>query len=368
MYVGDCGSSSHQSPHESRWYASRVPGFGAIPYATVPTRNVPAGVAPSPSRLWLDTPLLPTRALHAAAAGVQQRPLRCQSRSDPTVERALAVSTVISCVAEPVELSPFARSAAQPTAIRGDAAAVAAETASIATAVAAQWRIDRTTLWTICARSASVRCSSSSQPAGRLCRRRPFTASVSVVTRSELRYSYRAGCPVAPAQLRLVKLRHWGFDGRAHTGAIVVNAAVAHAVVDVFSQLYRARFPIRRMEPVDAFHGSDPRSMAADNTSAFNCRYAVAPGAKHWSVHAYGEAIDVNPVENPYLEGGVVRPPAGRVYVNRTRVRPGMAVRGGRLVAAFAAAGWQWQAAQRFPRLPALLCDRGMSTAATLPA
>ena len=170
----------------------------------------------------------------------------------------------------------------------------------------------------------------------------PFSATIAPVTRGELRYSYRAGCPVAPAQLRLVRPRYWGFDGRAHTGAIVVNGAVAHAVVAVFAQLYRARFPIRRMEPVDAFRGSDPKSMAADNTSAFNCRYAVAPGAKHWSVHAYGEAVDVNPVENPYLEGGVVRPPAGRAYVNRARVRPGMAVRGGMLVGAFAAAGWQW--------------------------
>jgi hypothetical protein len=82
--------------------------------------------------------------------------------------------------------------------------------------------------------------------------------------------------------------------------------------------------------------------MAADNTSAFNCRYAVAAGPKRWSVHAYGEAIDVNPVENPYLEGSRVLPPAGRRYLDRADVRPGMAAAGGTLVAAFAAAGWQW--------------------------
>jgi hypothetical protein len=82
--------------------------------------------------------------------------------------------------------------------------------------------------------------------------------------------------------------------------------------------------------------------MAADNTSAFNCRYAVAPGPKQWSVHAYGEAIDVNTVENPYLEGGVVMPAAGRRYLDRSRYRAGMAVAGGTLVEAFAAAGWQW--------------------------
>jgi hypothetical protein len=139
-----------------------------------------------------------------------------------------------------------------------------------------------------------------------------------------------------------VRLSQWGFDGRAHLGTIVVNRAVVADVVSVFKTLYRERFPIRRMEPVDAFRGSDPKSMAADNTSAFNCRYAVTSGPKHWSAHAYGEAIDVNPVENPYLEGGVVRPAAGAAYVNRTRVRPGMALAGGQLVNAFAAVGWKW--------------------------
>jgi hypothetical protein len=82
--------------------------------------------------------------------------------------------------------------------------------------------------------------------------------------------------------------------------------------------------------------------MAADNTSAFNCRYAVAPGPKHWSVHAYGEAIDVNTVENPYLEGGRVLPPAGRAFTNRSHYRRGMAVAGGVLVRAFASVGWLW--------------------------
>ena len=107
---------------------------------------------------------------------------------------------------------------------------------------------------------------------------------------------------------------------------MVVNSSVARAVLAVFATLFGEHFPIRRMEPVDAFGGSDPASMAADNTSGFNCRNAVAPGPPHWSVHAYGEAIDVNPVENPYLEGGQVQPPGGRV-LDRS-LRPGMAAPG----------------------------------------
>jgi hypothetical protein len=170
----------------------------------------------------------------------------------------------------------------------------------------------------------------------------PFASSVSTVTAADLADSYRAGCPVVPSQLRGVRLAYWGFDGGRHLGTLVVNAAVVGAVREVFARLYAERFPIRSMRPVDAFGGSDNRSMAADNTSAFNCRFAVAPGPRRWSVHAYGEAIDVDPLENPYLVGGVVYPPAGRTYLDRADVRPGMAVAGGELVTAFAAVGWQW--------------------------
>jgi hypothetical protein len=170
----------------------------------------------------------------------------------------------------------------------------------------------------------------------------PFHAALAPVSAAQLGASWHAGCPVGPSQLRAVRVSYVGFDGRVRTGTLVVNRAVTSSVERVFRTLYRERFPIRRMTPVAAFGGSDTRSMAADNTSAFNCRYAVAPGPKRWSVHAFGEAIDVNTVENPYLEGGHVLPPAGRSYLDRTRHRPGMAVAGGALVRAFASVGWLW--------------------------
>jgi hypothetical protein len=170
----------------------------------------------------------------------------------------------------------------------------------------------------------------------------PFTHTVSRVTPAQLPYSWRAGCPVAPSQLRRLRVSYWGFDGRARTGTLVANADAVADLVRVFSRLYGAHFPIRRMRPIDAYRGRDELSLEADNTSAFNCRYAVAPGPRRWSVHAYGRAIDVNPVENPYLEGGRVHPRSGRAYLNRARVRPGMAIRGGSLVRAFAAVGWSW--------------------------
>lgn len=169
-----------------------------------------------------------------------------------------------------------------------------------------------------------------------------FESSITRVSRTDLPYSYRPGCPVSPPQLRLVRVTHWGFDGRPRVGSVVVRSDVVRDVVTVFRRLYRARFPIRRLRPIDAYKGRDAASMAADNTSAFNCRYAIAPGPKRWSSHAYGLAIDVNPVENPYLDRGHVRPPAGRRFLDRARVRPGMAVEGGVLVRAFAAVGWSW--------------------------
>jgi D-alanyl-D-alanine carboxypeptidase len=170
----------------------------------------------------------------------------------------------------------------------------------------------------------------------------PFTHSVSRVTAAQLPHSWHRGCPVAPAQLRRLRVSYWGFDGRAHTGTLIVNVRAVTPLTRVFSRLYAARFPIRRVRPIDVYGGSDERSLAADNTAAFNCRYAIAPGPKRWSVHAFGLAIDVNPVENPYVLGGRVHPRAGRAYLDRSRVRPGMAVRGGLLVRAFASVGWAW--------------------------
>jgi len=169
-----------------------------------------------------------------------------------------------------------------------------------------------------------------------------FTGVAVRVAAADLPASWRPGCPVDPADLRKLELSYWGFDDQPHTGALVVNAAEADALTGVFRRLYDHRFPIRRMEPIDVYGGSDEASMAADNTSGFNCRRAVASGPPQWSAHAFGKAIDVNPVENPYLLEGDVLPPAGAAFTDRANVRPGMAVRGGELVAAFAAAGWSW--------------------------
>jgi hypothetical protein len=152
--------------------------------------------------------------------------------------------------------------------------------------------------------------------------------------------SWRPGCPVPLRDLRILTLSHRRFGGGVGTGRLVVHEDAARDVVEVFRRLYRAGFPVRRMVPIDAYGGDDFRSIEADNTSAFNCRYV--DGTRRWSEHASGRALDLNPIENPYVAGGRTSHPASVPYLDRSRRRPGMAVEGGAPVRAFEAVGWGW--------------------------
>ncbi len=111
-------------------------------------------------------------------------------------------------------------------------------------------------------------------------------------------------------------------------------------MVRVFRTLLAARFPVAQVRTVEAYGSDDARSMAANNTSAYNCRRTT--GGTGWSEHAYGRAIDVNPVQNPYVRGTTVLPEAGRAYVDRSRARAGVVLAGGPVVRAFAEVGWEW--------------------------
>lgn len=154
--------------------------------------------------------------------------------------------------------------------------------------------------------------------------------------------SWHRGCPVGFGELRLLTVRHWGFDHRPHRGRLVVNRDAATAMLGAMRSLYRLHFPIRQMRLVDAYGADDHRSMAADNTSAFNCRTVAGSGGV-WSEHAYGRALDLNPLENPYVTAsGYVSPPAGAPFADRSRHRRGMVHRGGPVVEAFAAVSWKW--------------------------
>ena len=159
-------------------------------------------------------------------------------------------------------------------------------------------------------------------------------------TAARMTSSWRPGCPVGLSDLRRVTLTHWGFDGQPRPGEIVVHRDQADRILGVFAAVFEAHFPLEQVRLIDEFGGDDNRSMAANNTSGFNCRYVA--GTRRWSQHAYGRAIDVNPVQNPYVRGSEVSPPEGRPYVRRDRNVPGLITADGPVVAAFSRARWLW--------------------------
>lgn len=166
-------------------------------------------------------------------------------------------------------------------------------------------------------------------------------APIDDATRARMQHSWRPGCPVPLEELRLLALDHWGYDGAEHRGEMVVHAAEADVVVAAFRTLFEARFPIERMELVDAYGGDDAASTRANNTAGFNCRSVVGrPGA--WSEHAFGRAIDVNPRVNPYALDPNVQDPVLARYLDRSLDETGMIRPEDVAVRAFEAAGWHW--------------------------
>lgn len=148
---------------------------------------------------------------------------------------------------------------------------------------------------------------------------------------------WHKGCPVALSGLRLLTVPYRGFDGRSHTGQLVVNRAAARPLATVFARLYGLHFPIRRLSvlPLDG-----------DVTQSFSCRQAVpspcvgGSGTGSWSMHAYGLAVDINPRENPYVGCGQSRDPKTKPYFKRSRHLRGMVTR--RAIGAFRSVGWGW--------------------------
>lgn len=154
--------------------------------------------------------------------------------------------------------------------------------------------------------------------------------------------SWRPGCPVALEELRSVHVTHHDYDGNRRVGELVVHRDVVDALADIFARMWAADVRINSMRLVDDFGGDDDASVAADNTSAFNCRSVTGvPG--RWSAHATGRAIDINPLRNPYIASdGTILAPGAEPYRDRSRGEPGMIVEGDATVAAFDAHGWDW--------------------------
>jgi hypothetical protein len=168
-----------------------------------------------------------------------------------------------------------------------------------------------------------------------------FVSSIEEIPADVLaRSSWSEECPVTLDELRYLTVTHFGFDGRFHTGEIIVNTEVAEDVVDVFARLHEARFPIEQMKVTTLEEVDDHPTGDFNETGSFVCRPAV--GSDNWSAHAYGLAIDVNPFHNPYLKGDLVIPELASAYTDREDVRPGMIVTGDVVTGAFTDIGWSW--------------------------
>lgn len=181
-------------------------------------------------------------------------------------------------------------------------------------------------------------------------RKASFTATLVGVDEARLGLSWRPGCPVGPGDLRLITVSYWGFDNAGHTGELIVHRTIALQTIKAFRELWDAKFAINRMDTAEKFaspsdfrpdgsfietHGPD----LVNDTSAFFCRPATG-ASSGWSQHSYGTAIDINPVQNPYVKGATVIPENG--VTARNAGAPGTITKGSLPVAAMKRAGLIW--------------------------
>ncbi len=141
-------------------------------------------------------------------------------------------------------------------------------------------------------------------------------------------------------ELRLLLVPFVDFGGKSQLGQLITAEVLAKQVQTIFAELHAISFPIESMRPMIDFDGDDGRSMAANNSSCFNSRRII--NTERISVHSYGAAIDINPVQNPVIRDGKHRPEAGGQFLDRTLIRPGMITSGCRALQIFGEAGWAW--------------------------
>ena len=149
-------------------------------------------------------------------------------------------------------------------------------------------------------------------------------------------------CRVGYDELRYVHILYVDFDGQEQEGELMVNRRVADDVIDIFYKLYLKQYPLASVKLVDDFGqpGDDGNSMRANNTSAF-C-YRQVTGSNHLSWHRFGAAIDINPLQNPYVNKGRVSPEEAREYLDRKDKRPHMIDHSDYCYKVFKAHGWKW--------------------------
>ena len=165
--------------------------------------------------------------------------------------------------------------------------------------------------------------------------------------------SYKENPNVALSDLRYIKTLYYDFDGKIRSGEIIVNRSIAKDTREVFAELFRIKYQIRKMKLIDSYYtkggsgtDADTASMNDDNTSAFNYRFIA--GTSTLSMHGYGRAIDVNPFENPWCPGGRLYPNQSRsaAYANRGantgERKPHMIFQDSKITKIFKSHGFRW--------------------------
>lgn len=167
-----------------------------------------------------------------------------------------------------------------------------------------------------------------------------FEYSIEPVTEDVVWASWREECPLHFDELSLLTLTYWNFDGEVTRGQLAINSAVVPQIVTAFEGLFDIGFPIERMQLVDDYGGDDKAAMRANVTSGFNCRFV--DGTENWSNHAFGLAVDINPLINPWAREGNVLPLEGEPYTERELALPGMINLGDEPISIFEEVGWTW--------------------------
>ena len=152
--------------------------------------------------------------------------------------------------------------------------------------------------------------------------------------------SYQEGSPVSLEDLRYLQVLYKGLDHNVHIGGLIVHYKVAEELLDIFKELYDADYPMDKIRPIYHYEANDDVSMEDNNTSAYTFR--VVSGSTHLSKHSYGIALDINPIQNPFVQGDHVSPEAGQAYMDRNLPQPGMILEGDPCHQAFKSRGWTW--------------------------
>lgn len=152
--------------------------------------------------------------------------------------------------------------------------------------------------------------------------------------------SWNEDAPVKLSELSYLEVTYIGFDNKDHVGELIVNKQLAYEVLEIFKELYDKKFPIDKIKLIDEYAASDILSMSDNNTCAFN--YRKIEGSNKISNHSYGIAIDINPIQNPYINNNKVSPIEGKEFMDRNDKRVGMIKKGDSCYDAFKKRGWDW--------------------------